>query len=48
MLVGKGCDEIEDLNGLLLGDLRLIGDGGGELGLGECFGHDMTWSRFCD
>ena len=39
VLVGEGGDDLEDRGGLLLADLSFFGDGTGDLGLGEGFGH---------
>jgi len=46
VLVSQRGNVIQNFNGLFFGELRLLGDEGGDLGLGECFCHNSLMSSF--
>ena len=45
VLVGEGGNDLEDRDGLFLGELCLLGDSSGDLGLGEAL--DMVFMGWC-
>ena len=44
VLVGQGNDGFKNFNGLFLGEAVLFSDCSGDLGFGQCFGHDFVYS----